>query len=357
MILPTGHKNYNRRDLRNLLEQGNDYVLKVENLNTMFKIGKKLVYAVNDVSFNLRRGSVLGIVGESGCGKSVTAHSIIQLLPKYGHIAGGKITYCPSPGKELVLTNYKRNSRQIRSLCGKDISMIFQDPLSSLDPVYTIGAQIAETLHNHEKISRYDAKIRIINLLEELGIPSPEERFHAYPHEFSGGMKQRVMIAAAMVCNPAILIADEPTTALDVTIQAQILSLMKKLRTSHNTSMIMITHNMGIVAEICDEVAVMYMGRFVEFGTLEQVFNRPKHPYTRALLRSVPVLGMSKDSDLETIQGVTPDAAIRFEGCAFAERCANAHAGCTKEQPFSAEVEPGNFVRCFLYADSKRKGA
>jgi len=328
-----------------------DYILQVKNLETRFKIGKKTVHAVNDVSFNLRRGTTLGVVGESGCGKSVTALSIMQLLPKAAHIEGGQVLYTPSPEQTLNLTDFKRNSKELRSIRGKDIAMIFQDSLSSLDPVYSIGWQIMENLRMHEKLSKKEAKEKIIRMLGELGIPSPEDRFTSYPFEFSGGMKQRVMIAIGMICNPNILIADEPTTALDVTIQAQILALIKQMQQEHGTSVILITHNMGIVAEICDEVAVMYMGRVVEFGSLLQIFENPHHPYTKALLKSVPVLGMGKDTELESIEGTTPDASTVFKGCEFEPRCPFAMKKCTEEHPMVCEIEEGHEVRCWLYEE------
>ncbi len=328
-----------------------EYVLQVENLATKIQVGKKTVHAVNDVSFRLRRGSTLGIVGESGCGKSITALSIMQLLPKNGFISNGRISFASEPGNEQVLTDYKKDSREIRAIRGKSISMIFQDPLSSLDPVYTIGWQIMENLRAHENITKEEAESRIVKLLKELGIPSPEERFRSYPHEFSGGMKQRVMIAIGMICNPTILIADEPTTALDVTIQAQILSLMGDMQKNHGTSVILITHNMGIVAEVCDEVAVMYMGRIVEFGSLMQIFNEPMHPYTQALLRSVPVLGMGKDTELESIEGTTPDAFVVFSGCEFEPRCPKSCERCKMEHPPLYTRSDGHEVRCWLHGE------
>lgn len=325
-----------------------DYVLKVENLQTKFKVGKRTVNAVNGVTFQLQRGKTLCVVGESGCGKSVTAHSIIQLLPSNGSITGGNVSYYPEPGKCVQLNSFGKNSRKIREVRGKDIAMIFQDPMSTLNPVYTVGNQIMEMLCHHEKIDKKTARARCIKMLEDLGIPNPEERFDQYPHEFSGGMKQRVMIAIAMICNPHILIADEPTTALDVTIQAQILELIKKMQQQHGTSVILITHNMGIVAEIADDVAVMYMGRVVECGTLEQIFTNPVHPYTKALMRSVPVLGMNKAQQLETIEGTTPDASTVFAGCEFADRCAYAKPECHQRFPRDTQVEEGHIVRCLL---------
>ena len=330
-----------------------DLVLKVDNLQTKFKVGKRIVHAVNDVSFELKSGTTLGIVGESGCGKSVTAHSIIQLLPKNGGITGGNVTYRTKAGKELDLTSFKRTGKDIRSIRGQEIAMIFQDPMASLDPVYKIGSQIAENLLEHENISKKEAKERVIRLLGELGIPVPDKRYDDFPHQFSGGMKQRVMIATAMICNPNILIADEPTTALDVTIQAQILELMKQVQKEHGTSIILITHNMGIIAETADEVAVMYMGKIVEFGTLQQVFNDSKHPYTKALLQSVPVLGIGKDAKLESIRGTTPDASDVFEGCVFAPRCDFAKDICWKEPPKEYGVDGAHRVQCWLYEGGK----
>ena len=334
-----------------MIDMDKDNILEIKNLEVQFQVGSRTVYAVNDVSFSLKRGRTLGIVGESGCGKSVTAHSILQLLPKNGGIKNGSISYFPEPDNKVVLSDYNRNSSEIRSIRGKDIAMIFQDPLSSLDPVYTIGWQIEENLLQHEKVTKEEAKVRILKLLQELGIPSPEQRFNEYPHQFSGGMKQRVMIAIGMICNPKILIADEPTTALDVTIQAQILYLMKNLQKKHDTSIILITHNMGVVAEICDEVAVMYMGRIVEYGTLLQIFNEPKHPYTRALLKSVPVLGMGRETELESIQGSTPDASERSEVCEFLPRCESACKRCETGHPPNQVGADGHEVRCWLYGE------
>lgn len=330
----------------------NDLILSVENLQTKFHVGKRTVNAVNGVSLSLKRGKTLCIVGESGCGKSVTAHSVMQLLPPNGYIADGKVTYFPSKDQQIVLSGLKKNSKEIRNIRGKDIAMIFQDPMSSLNPVYTIGKQIMENLLHHEKISKAEAKERVIQLLADLGIPNPRERFEQYPHEFSGGMKQRVMIAIAMICNPNILIADEPTTALDVTIQAQILDLIKKMQQQYETSVIFITHNMGIVAEIADDVAVMYMGRVVECGSLKQIFTSPVHPYTKALMRSVPVLGMNKEQELQTIEGTTPDASTVFNGCEFADRCSCATDACFKRFPVDTVVEDGHIVRCLLFEEN-----
>ena len=331
-------------------------VLEVKDLKTKFKVGKRIVHAVNGVSFSLKYGTTLGIVGESGCGKSVTALSIMQLLPKAGFISGGEILYRDRANIEYKLSKYRRNGKRIRGIRGKEIAMIFQDPMSSLNPVYKIGSQIAENLHEHEKIPKIEARKRIVSMLEELGIPIPDERYNDYPHQFSGGMRQRVMIAIAMICNPNILIADEPTTALDVTIQAQILTLMKEVQEKYGTSIILITHNMGIVAETCDEVAVMYMGKVVEFGAIEQIFNNPLHPYTKALLKSVPVLGVGKNSKLKAIRGITPDASIVFKGCEFEPRCDNASEKCREMPPCNIDMGDNHQVRCWLFEGGRENG-
>ena len=331
-----------------------DYILKVKDLKTEFKVGRRTVHAVNGVTFNVERGKTLCIVGESGCGKSVTAHSVMQLLPKNGYIAEGSVEYYPTKDECLELHTFKKDGKQMRSVRGKEISMIFQDPMSTLNPVYKVGDQIMEMLTVHEKISKKEARARIIKILGDLGIPNPEIRIDQYPHEFSGGMKQRIMIAIAMICNPTILIADEPTTALDVTIQAQILDLIKKMQQDYGTTVILITHNMGIVAEIADQVGVMYMGRVVEFGTLEQIFTNPTHPYTKALMRSVPVLGMDKNRELDTIEGSTPDASTVFTGCEFAERCDFATEACFKRFPVDTVVSEGHIVRCLLFEEGEK---
>ncbi len=334
-----------------------DYILKVEDLKTEFAVGKKRVHAVNGVTFELERGKTLCVVGESGCGKSQTAHSIMQLLATNGYIAGGSIQYIPNTGDEPIeLSTMKRNGSEIRKIRGKEIAMIFQDPMASLNPVYTVGRQIEEMLLQHEKMSKKEARVRIVKLLEELGIPNADIRYDQYPHEFSGGMKQRIMIAIALVCNPNILIADEPTTALDVTIQAQILDLIRKMQKEYGTSVIFITHNMGVVAEIADDVAVMYMGRIVEKGSAEQVFNNPQHPYTKALMRSVPILGMDRSQELATIDGQTPDASVVFTGCEFAERCTVACPECPNRFPVDTVLEEGHVVRCLHFEEVAKNG-
>ena len=329
------------------MESKRDNILEIDGLVTQFRVGKRVVHAVNGVSLCVERGKTLGIVGESGCGKSVTAHSVLQLLPRNGEIREGGIRYYPEAGcAPLVLSSYGKNSRQIRSIRGKEIAMVFQDPMTSLNPAYTIGSQIVENLFSHEKLTNKEARARVVSMLDELGIPAPEQRFDEYPHQFSGGMKQRVMIAIAMICNPRVLIADEPTTALDVTIQAQILHLMKQIQQNHGTSIILITHNMGIVAETCDNIAVMYMGRVVEYGTVDQIFNSPLHPYTQALMQAVPRLDLDRSVELISIPGSTPDASILADHCEFEPRCACACERCRKGFPHEVEAETGHFVRC-----------
>jgi oligopeptide/dipeptide ABC transporter ATP-binding protein len=323
-----------------------DIILSIDDLHTCFKVGKKDLTAVNGVSFDVARGKTLGIVGESGCGKSVTAHSVLQLLPKLGRVYAGKVTYRKEDGEELVLNSYKKNGKEMRAIRGQEISMIFQDPMMCLNPVYNIGDQIIEGLLEHTKMSKKEALVKAAEMLTTLGIPKAEDRLRDYPHQFSGGMKQRVMIAIAMINNPKLLIADEPTTALDVTIQAQILELMQQVQELYGTTIILITHNMGIVADMADNIAVMYMGRIVEFGTASQVFLESAHPYTRALLMSVPVLGIGERKRLEPIRGSTPDPANMPEGCEFSPRCDFATEQC-KVAPPDTLVSDGHRVRCW----------
>lgn len=329
-----------------------DLILKVENLHTNFKVGSEEIKVVKGVSLEAYKGKILAIVGESGCGKSVTVHSIVQLLPKAGKIVQGKVSFYKG-GQEYRLNELRQFGKDMRSIRGKHIGMIFQDPMASLNPVYRVGDQVAENLMQHYKISKKEAVAKVIDMFDKLGIPDPKARVKDYPHQFSGGMKQRVMIAIAMICNPDLLIADEPTTALDVTIQAQIMDLMKELKEKQNKSIIMITHNMGLVAEMADYVSVMYMGRIMESGTIENLFNNPSHPYTKALLRSVPVLGMDENAKLKTIRGITPKPQDIKEGCEFAGRCDFATDKCTVGEIGNYEIEPGHKVRCILFQDSK----
>ena len=296
------------------------------------------ILAVNDVSFAVPRGSITGILGESGCGKSMTARSIMGLVKAPGRILGGSIRL---EGRELV----GARERTMSAVRGEEIAMIFQEPMTSLNPVMTVGKQVLETVLLHRNISRKDAKEKVLLMFEDVGIPEPEKRYHCYPHELSGGLRQRVMIAMAMVCRPKVLIADEPTTALDVTVEAQILQLMKKLRDTVGTSIILISHNLGVVAEICDEIHVMYAGQIVESGDTFALFNDPRHPYTRGLLNAVRALEQCKPR-LDTIAGTVPDLSELGAGCAFAPRCGQCTDGCLKTTPELVTVAPGHTVRC-----------
>lgn len=329
-----------------------EVVLDVKNLCTSFVSDKKEIRIVKDVSLQLKRGSTLAIVGESGCGKSVTVHSIVRLTARNAKVKADRIQY--NSHKNGKVTEYRLDQMQpfgkeMRQIRGAEIGMVFQDPMSSLNPVYKVGDQVAEGLMQHTGMKKAEAMKKVVEMFEKLGIPDPENRVNDYPHQFSGGMKQRVVIAIAMICNPDIIIADEPTTALDVTIQAQIMELMKSLQVNDGKSIILITHNMGLVAEMADEVCVMYMGRVVEFGALEDIFEHPSHPYTQALLRSVPVLGLAEDQELETIPGATPNPADLGPGCEFADRCPLCEARCRQKDIPSFEISDGHHVRCLRY--------
>ncbi len=313
--------------------------LEVKDLHVHYITDTALVKAVNGVSFSLDKGETLGLVGETGAGKTTTALALLRLVPNPpGKIVGGSIFL---EGEELL--KYKES--EMRKLRGNKIAMIFQDPMTSLNPVLPVGDQIAEVIKFHNKgISLADANKRAAAMLETVGIEAG--RMGEYPHQFSGGMKQRVVIAIALACNPDILIADEPTTALDVTIQAQVLSLMKKLKKERGTSMIMITHDLGVVAEVCDKVAIMYAGEIVEYGTLDQVYRRPVHPYTKGLFASIPDLHKHVRR-LTPIKGLMPDPSNLPEGCTFCPRCPAAMERCSKEAPQYVEVESGHMVKCF----------
>jgi oligopeptide/dipeptide ABC transporter ATP-binding protein len=335
--------------------EGNEIVLEVKDLATNFKIGGEDLAILKGVSFNVMKGKALAIVGESGCGKSVTVHSVMRLLPNIARLSGGTAVF-RSGGREWELHKLEPFGKEMRAIRGSKIGMIFQDPMASLNPVYRVGDQVAENLLQHNpKMPKSEAMGRIAEMFKSLGIPDPEHRVRDYPHQFSGGMKQRVMIAIAMICNPELLIADEPTTALDVTIQAQIMELMMKLKEEQGKAIVLITHNMGLVAETADDVAVMYMGRIVEYGNKEQIFHRASHPYTKALLRSVPVLGRSKDEKLETIRGSTPGPSEYLTGCEFRSRCDFATQVCQSGEMPNVEIEPGHFVRCVLFSERRAK--
>jgi oligopeptide/dipeptide ABC transporter ATP-binding protein len=318
-------------------------LLSVRGLVTSFRTDAGPLRAVDGVSFDVPPRSTVGLVGESGCGKSVTSLSILRLVPDPpGRIEAGQILF---QGKDLLALP----EREMRKLRGDRISMIFQEPMTSLNPVYTVGAQIVEAVRLHQKKSRADARARAIEMLRVVGIPSPETRVDAYPHQLSGGMRQRVMIAMALACEPKLLIADEPTTALDVTIQAQVLELLRKLQKALGMSVVLITHDLGVVAEFADRVVVMYAGRVVEEGTALEVLQRPRHPYTRGLVRSIPPFGDAKrPRRLPTIEGVVPDLRALPVGCRFQERCPDVIDDCRKVEPelLPLDGEPGRRARC-----------
>jgi peptide/nickel transport system ATP-binding protein len=318
-------------------------VLEVKGLKTSFFTDDGEVPAVDEIDFYINEGEILGVVGESGCGKSVTSLSIMGLLPKgIGKIVAGEILF---KGENIVNASEKR----MKEIRGKEIAMIFQEPMTSLNPLFTIGNQMLEAIRIHSKMNKKQAQERAIEILKLVGLPRAKEMMNEYPHQLSGGMRQRVMIAMAMVCNPSLLIADEPTTALDVTIQAQILKLMKDLNKNFNTAIMMITHDLGVVAEVCQRVVVMYSGKIVEEGDVRTIFKNPKHPYTIGLIQSVPDI-REKKARLYSIPGNVPKPGSIRQGCRFAARCEHAFERCFKENPGLYETgEPGHKVRCFLH--------
>mgnify|MGYP002709342693 FL=1 len=318
-------------------------ILEVKNLTTSFKTERGVMKAIDGINFHVNANEVLGIVGESGCGKSVTCQSIMRLYDeKYTAILRGEILF---KGENLL----KFSGRKMQSIRGDEISMVFQDALSALNPVMRVGDQIMEAIKLHNKgISKQEARERALNILKLVGIPAYKERFSQYPHELSGGMRQRVMIAIALVCKPSVLIADEPTTALDVTIQAQILSLITKLKEETGASIILITHDLAVVSETCDRVIVMYLGQIVEEADAREIFSNPKHPYTKGLMQSIPQMTEQKPERLYAIRGTVPLLNQIGQGCRFADRCEYACERCRKEMPQLQELENGHTVRCFL---------
>lgn len=317
-------------------------LLEVKDLKTYFALEDGgWAKAVDGVSFSVDKGETLCIVGESGCGKSISALSIIDLIARPpGKYMGGQILF---HGKDLLTLSEKEKC----SIRGNRIAMIFQEPMTALNPVKKIGVQIAEVLELHQHMSRKQAMEQAVLMLRKVGIPRPEKVIHEYPHQFSGGMRQRVMIAMAMMCNPELLIADEPTTALDVTIQAQVLDLMRNMKKEFHTAVIFITHDFGVVSEMADRVVVMYAGQIIESGEADRLFERPMHPYTRALLASVPFVDQDKEV-LNSIPGTVPEASNYPEGCRFAKRCGKCRKECEEREPDLRELEPGHLVKCFL---------
>jgi oligopeptide/dipeptide ABC transporter ATP-binding protein len=323
---------------------GSTALLRVHDLNTIFDTDDGLVRAVNGVSFEVRKGETLGVVGESGCGKSVTAFSIMRLIPSPpGRIERGQVLL---RGRDLL----RLPEHEMRQLRGNEISMIFQEPMTALNPVYTVGNQIGEAIRLHQKVGKREAHDRAVEMLALVGIPSPEQRVSEYPHQLSGGMRQRVMIAMALSCRPAILIADEPTTALDVTIQAQILELLKRLQEELHMAIILITHDLGVVAQTADRVAVMYAGKVVEYATVQALFDRPRHPYTIGLLKSIPRMSERKER-LTVIPGSVPLPSAFPPGCPFHPRCPYANEGCRERDAELDPVETGHEVRCHRWRE------
>lgn len=321
-----------------------DKLLEVKNLKTYFYTDDGVVKSVDDVSFNVKRGKTLGVVGESGCGKSITSLSIMQLVETPpGKIVNGEILY---EGEDLL----KKSKDEMRKIRGGEIAMIFQEPMTSLNPVFTVGQQIMEALTLHTDLDKVAAKERAIEMLKLVKIPLPEKRFNEYPHQLSGGMRQRVMIAMALSCNPKLLICDEPTTALDVTIQAQILDLINELKEKLGTSVMMITHDLGVIAEVADDVMVMYAGKIVEYGDADAIFETPRHPYTRGLMDCIPKLTDEDHVRLSVIDGMVPSFDEMPKGCAFCPRCTEAKTICHEKMPELVEVD-GQLVRCFKYSD------
>lgn len=317
-------------------------LLSIENLSVAFPTEEGPACAVNHLSLQLNPGQVLGVVGESGCGKSMTSMAVLRLVPKPGYIAEGAIHF---RGQNLLTLN----PEEMRKVRGAQIALIPQDPLTSLNPVYTIGEQIIEILTLHQGLNKQAARQRAIELLDMVRIPNSKDRLNEYPHQFSGGMRQRVMIAMALSCRPSLLIADEPTTALDVTVQAQILELLREIRKEHQTAIMLITHDLGVVAEMCDEVAVMYAGRVVEKASVLDLFKAPRHPYTLGLLNSLPTMNRSR---LEPIEGQPPSITEIPEGCTFEPRCAKRMAICKTRFPLGAKLSDTHQVSCYLYPDS-----
>lgn len=337
-----------------------DVLIKVEDLKTYFFLNEGTVRAVDGADFEIKRGKTLGVVGESGCGKSITARSIMRIVAKPGRIVGGSIWFQQRPSgngaggsSELIdLSKLDPQGDRIRSIRGAEISMVFQEPMTSLSPVHTIGNQINEVITLHQKVSETEARKRAIHMLDLVGMPYPERTIDRYAHELSGGMRQRAMIAMALSCHPSLLIADEPTTALDVTTEAQILTLMRRLQRELGMAIMFITHNLGVIAQMAENVVVMYMGKVVEEASVDAIFHNPQHPYTRALLQSIPRLGEKKRGKrLASIRGMVPDPYNLPKGCPYHPRCSEMVPGvCDAGDPPFIETEPGHEVRCVLYA-------
>lgn len=326
-------------------------VLQVNDLRTYFSLDEGTLKAVDGVSLSIRQRQILGIIGESGCGKSVTAQSILRIVPTPGRIVSGQMLLHRDGQTTVDLADLDPFGHSVRTIRGKEISMIFQEPMTSLSPVHTIGNQIEEAILLHKTDNKREAHSIAVDMLDKVGIPNPSQRINEYPHQLSGGLRQRAMIAMALSCNPKLLIADEPTTALDVTVQAQILELMAQLQEEFGMAILYITHDLGVIAEIADEVAVMYLGRVVEHAETRELFRNPLHPYTRLLLKSIPRMGKEAKKRLEAIQGTVPIPLDPPRICGFSGRCPDAIAGtCDQEVPGLVDVAPGHKVRCYLHS-------
>lgn len=339
----------------------NNLLLEVKDLKTHFFTDSGVVQAVNGVTFQIERGKTLGVLGESGCGKSVTGFSMLRLVRPPGRIVEGQILYHRWLHDEKVetidLTAFKPNSREIRQMRGAEIAMIFQEPMTSLDPLYTVGNQISESIIYHQEVSKQEARAIAIEMLDKVRMPQPGEIVDKYPHQLSGGMRQRVMIAMALSCRPALLIADEPTTALDVTTEAQILDLMRDLQQDLGMAIMFITHDLGVIAEMAENAVVMYLGRVVEQADIDTLFNAPQHPYTQALLKSVPKLGQKTGHRLAAIEGMVPAPHEIPTGCSFHPRCPAFMPGvCDAAQPPLIPLSGNHLVRCFLYENAQSGG-
>jgi peptide/nickel transport system ATP-binding protein len=331
-----------------------DLLLEVKDLRTYFKLHEGVVKSVDGVSFDLQRHATTAIVGESGCGKSVTARSILQILDRGGQIMGGQILFHhEGTGETVDLAQLSPDSPEIRAIRGAEIAMIFQEPMTAFSPVHTIGFQMIEAIVLHQDVSKAEARLKALEMLRQVGIPRPEQTLESYVYQLSGGMRQRAMIGLALSCRPSLLIADEPTTAIDVTTQAQILELMQALQQDYGMSIMLITHDLGVVAEMADSVMVMYLGRVVEQAPVDDVFHDPKHPYTQALLRSIPKLGSQSGEKLETIRGAIPGPYARPGGCTFHPRCPAFMPGvCDVKVPPLYTLPDGRRVACLLYAEA-----
>jgi len=346
----------------NPVNTNGEALVEIKDLRTYFYLAEGTVRAVDGVDLTIKRGQTLGLVGESGCGKSMTAHSMLRIVPVPGRIEGGEILYHRAVGgkgstmTEVVdLAKFKPSGREIRAIRGNEISMVFQEPMTAMSPVRTVGRQIMEAIELHQQVNKAEARERAIDILARVKLPNPEQSIDDYPFQLSGGMRQRAIIAMALSCHPSLLIADEPTTALDVTTEAQILDLMRSLQEDLGMAIMYITHNLGVIAEMAEEVAVMYLGKIVEQADVNDIFFNPLHPYTRALLRSIPQLDDAvardhKQRRLETIRGMVPDPYSVLKGCPFHPRCPDFMADiCNQVEPRTIEIKPGQIVRCHLY--------